>query len=167
MEEKFICKVAIKEEIAKKFDYEIKIHPGEEANWLEWKNMSLNMPDDKRITYFGILDGFVIVEGIAAISKDACQNSDKLVDEETAYLFAFRTNVEYRKQGYFSKLFKFMINDLKQRGYKKVTLGVEPTELENKQIYFHYGFNEHIKDDIEYEPDGTEVKVEYYGKKLY
>ena len=41
-----------------------------------------------------------------------------------------------------------MINDLKQRGYKKVTLGVEPTELENKQIYFHYGFNEHIKDDI-------------------
>ena len=59
-----------------------------------------------------------------------------------------------------------MIGDLKKRGYKKVTLGVEPSETKNKQIYFKYGFNEHIKNSKEVYPDGTEIDVEYYGKKL-
>ena len=35
---------------------------------------------------------------------------------------------------YFSKLFKFMIDDLKTRGYRKVTLGVEPNETKNVEI---------------------------------
>ena len=162
----YICKIASKEEIAKKFDYEISIHKEDEDNWIKWKEEALNIPDGKRIVYYGILDGKIICEATAAISKDACQNSDGLVDEKIAYLFAFRTNIEYRKQGYFSKLFNFMINDLKSREYTKVTLGVEPNELENKEIYFHYGFTEHIKDAIEYEPDGTAVDVEYYGKEI-
>ena len=59
-----------------------------------------------------------------------------------------------------------MLNDLKDRGYEKATLGVEPEHPENKEIYFHFGFTEHIKDGIEIEPDGTQVDVEYYGKKL-
>jgi len=73
---------------------------------------------------------------------------------------------EYQGQGYFSRLFKFMIEDLKSRGYEKVTLGVEPDETKNKSIYFNYGFNEHIKDSKEVYPDGTEIDVEYYGKSI-
>jgi hypothetical protein len=42
------------------------------------------------------LDDDVICEATAAISSDACENMEGLVDEKTAYLFAFRTNVEYR-----------------------------------------------------------------------
>ena len=30
----------------------------------------------------------------------------------------------------------------------------------------HYGFVEHIKNAKEVYPDGTEIDVEYYGKKL-
>ena len=59
-----------------------------------------------------------------------------------------------------------MIEGLKNRGYEKVTLGVEPEEMKNKEIYFKYGFNEHIKDSKEIYPDGTEIDVEYYRKSL-
>ena len=88
------------------------------------------------------------------------------MDEQTAYLSAFRTNKEYQGQGYFSRLFKFMIEDLKKRGYKKVTLGVEPTEEKNKAIYNKYGFTEHIKNAKEVYPNGITINVEYYGKSL-
>ena len=33
----YICKIASKEEIAKKFDYEISIHKEDEDNWIKWK----------------------------------------------------------------------------------------------------------------------------------
>ena len=59
-----------------------------------------------------------------------------------------------------------MIDDLRKRGIKKVTIGVEPTELKNKAIYNHYGFTEHIKDAKETYPDGTVIDVEYYRKTL-
>ena len=73
---------------------------------------------------------------------------------------------EYQGQGYFSKLFKYMIEDLKRKGYKRVTLGVETTEIKNKQIYNKYGFNNYIKADKETYPDGHEIEVEYYSKQL-
>ena len=59
-----------------------------------------------------------------------------------------------------------MIEDLKSKGYKRATLGVEPEEEKNKAIYFKYGFNKYIKNAKEYYPDGKEVEVEYYGKDL-
>ena len=93
-------------------------------------------------------------------------SGEDLVDDHTAYLTAFRTIEEYQGQGYFSKLFKFMINDLKSRGYTRVTLGVEPTELTNKAIYTKYGFTNFIKTAIEEYPDGTKTDVEYYYKDI-
>ena len=88
------------------------------------------------------------------------------MEKKDFYLHAIDFMKEYQGQGYFSKLFKFMIDDLEKRGYEKVTLGVEPEEEKNKEIYFKYGFNEHIKDSKEVYPDGTEIDVEYYGKLL-
>ncbi len=118
------------------------------------------------IPYYGLLDGKIICECTAALSPSIVLNSENLVDEKTAYLTAFRTISEYQGQGYFSKLFKFMIEDLKNRGYERVTLGVEPKEKKNKEIYFKYGFNEHIRNSKEVYPDGTEIDVEYYRKYL-
>ena len=116
--------------------------------------------------YYGILDGQIISEATAILDGTIAQNSAGLVDEKTVYLSAFRTITEYQGKGYFSKLFWFMLDDLKSRGYEKVTLGVEPAEVENKEIYFHYGFTEHIKNGVETYPDGTRIDVEYYGKIL-
>ena len=46
-----------------------------------------------------------------------------------------------------------MINDLKEKGYTKAIVGVEPKELINKEIYNHYGFTEYIKTSSELYPD--------------
>ncbi len=161
----YICKIATKEEILKQFDYEISIHPDNKKNWIAWKEECAKRPDGQTITYFGVLDGEVISEASASISKEATQNADNLIDDKTAYLFAFRTKKEYRSKGYFSILFKYMMEDLNNKGYTSLTVGVEPEEINNKAIYAHLGFTKHIKDGVEIDPDGAEVKVEYYRKE--
>ena len=163
----YACKIASLEEMNIKWDYEIA-HAGEDRNnWIIWKKSSIeHMLEGKALPYYGILDGKIISEATAILDGSIAQNSDGLVDEKTAYLSAFRTLEEYQGRGYFSKLFHFMLADLKSRGYEKVTLGVEPEEPENKQIYTHYGFTEHIKNGIERYPDGTVIDVEYYEKRI-
>ena len=164
---KYECKIASLGEMNRKWDYEID-HAGEDKeNWIIWKKSSIeHMQDGKSIPYYGILDGKIISEATAILDGIIAQNSEGLVDKKTAYLSAFRTVPLYQGKGYFSKLFWFMLEDLKSRGYEKVTLGVEPEETENKEIYFHYGFTEHIKNGVEVYPDGTQIDVEYYGKRI-
>lgn len=163
----YICKIATVEEMNTKWDYEISKATNDKDNWIIWKKQNIkNYKNGKIIPYYGILEGQIICEATAALTSDVVQNSDKLVDDTTVYLTAFRTNKEYEGKGYFSKLYKFMEEDLKNKGYTLLTLGVEPEEIRNKEIYNHYGFVEHIKNAKEVYPDGTEIDVEYYGKKL-
>ena len=108
----------------------------------------------------------IICEATAVLKPEYVQNGEGLADEHTAYLCAFRTNEAYRGQGYFSALMQFMLEDLRRKGYTKVTVGVEPEEETNRQIYDHWGFSEFIKSSRESYPDGTEIEVEYYGKRL-
>ncbi len=161
------CKIANEKEMNIKWDYEISIHDEDKSNWIIWKEKAIKcFKYGAQIPYYGLLDGKIICEATASLTPDIVQNGEGLVDDHTAYLTAFRTIEEYRGQGYFSKLFKFMINDLKSRGYTRVTLGVEPTELTNKTIYTKYGFTNFIKTAIEEYPDGTKTDVEYYYKDI-
>ena len=162
----YICKIATIEEMNKKWDYEISVAT-KKGNWIIWKEQNIkNYKNGKIIPYYGIINDQIICEATAVLTSDIVQNSNKLVDDTTAYLTAFRTNKEYEWKGYFSILYKFMEEDLKNKGYTVLTLGVEPEEIRNKEIYKHYGFVEHIKNAKEVYPDGTEIDVEYYGKKL-
>lgn len=164
--ENYVCKIAAIEEINEKWDYEISIAANKE-NWIVWKEQNIkNYINGKIIPYYGILDNRIICEATAALTRDIVQNSNGLVDDTTAYLTAFRTNKDYEGRGYFSKLYRFMEENLKSKGYTLLTLGVEPEETRNKEIYKHYGFVEHIKNAKEVYPDGMEIDVEYYGKKL-
>ncbi len=168
----YICKIANIEEIMTKMDYEISLYPSDKR-WELWKEEAKYFCEQrKRICYIGVLEGQIICEATAAISKDAAQNSEGLIDENTAYLFAFRTNEEYRGKGYFSKLYQFMEQDLNNRGYTRFTLGVEPKELQNLEIYKHLGFHKFIKEAYEEDPIVDEVTqpekilVHYYLKEL-
>lgn len=163
----YICKLASEEEMCKKWDYEIDLHPNE-SNWKIWKASAIErVKKGQSLAYYGILDGKIISEATALLDPQTVQNNIGLVDNESAYLSAFRTITEYRGKGYFSKLFRFMLNDLAQRGYKRVTLGVEPCETKNMQIYFSYGFTDFIKLAKETYPDGETIDVIYYGKNLF
>lgn len=163
----YICKIATVDEMNMKWDYEISKAINNKNNWIIWKEENIkNYENGKIIPYYGILDGQIICEATAALTSDIVQNSDKLVDATTAYLTAFRTNKEYEGKGYFSKLYKYMEEDLKNKGYTLLTLGVEPNEVRNYEIYCHYGFSEFIKSDVEVYPDGTKINVNYYGKRI-
>lgn len=163
----YLCKIASFEEMNRKWDYEIEHNINDARNWIIWKSHFLeNFKNDYIIPYYGILDGNIICEATAMLNSEVVQNSEGLVGNGVVYLSAFRTIEEYQGKGYFSKLMKFMLNDLKQRGIVRVTLGVEPAEETNKKIYAHYGFNEYIKSATEVYPDGTVIDVDYYGKNL-
>lgn len=164
--ETYVCKIASVDEMERKWNYEIKKHKG--PNWKIWKDESIErVRTGQSIAYYGIFEDKIICETTAMLDKNIVQNSDGLVDDKTAYLCAFRTIDKYQGKGCFSKLFQFMINDLKSRGYEKVTLGVEPNETDNLKIYQHLGFNKLIKSAQETYPDATIIDVDYYGMELY
>lgn len=157
----YICKIAAIDEMEAKWNYEIKKHKS--PNWRTWKAEAIErVRNGQSIVYYGVLNSKVICETTALFDENIVQNSDGLVDEKTVYLCAFRTIEKYQGKGYFSKLFQFMLDDLKNRGYEKVTLGVEPEETENIQMYKHLGFDEFIKSAQECYPDGTTIDVDYY-----
>lgn len=116
----------------------------------------------------GTLNDNIITEATAIINdKDLdMQNKDMLIDKDTAYLMGFRTNKIYQNKGYSSKLYNFLEQELKNRGFKYLTLGVEPCEVRNMQIYLNWGFNQFIKTDYEYYANGEKIMVNYYKKKL-
>ena len=167
MAELFICKIASPQKMKIKWEYEITQSGKDKENWIVWEKQSIeNYKLGYTIPYYGILKGIIICEATAIVSPKVVQNSTGLVDSHTVYLSAFRTINKFRGKGYFSKLFHFMIDDLRKKGFTKATLGVEPVEEKNKEIYAHYGFTEYIKSGKEYYPDGTVIDVEYYGKTI-
>ena len=92
----YICKIATIEEMNIKWDYEISIAINKKENWIVWKEQNIkNYQNGKIIPYYGILGGQIICETTAVLTSDIVQNSDKLVDDTTAYLTACRTNKEY------------------------------------------------------------------------
>lgn len=161
----YICKIASIDEVERKWNYEIKKHKN--SNWKIWKHESISrVKNGQSIVYYGVLNGEIICEATAMFDKSIVQNCEGLVDDKTVYLCAFRTVEKHQGKGYFSRLFQFMIDDLKRRGYKKVTLGVEPVEIDNLKIYQHLGFDTFIKSAQEIYPDGTVIDVDYYGMDL-
>ncbi len=163
----YVCKIASLEEMNRKWDYEIEHNDHDKRNWTVWKRHSMeNFQNGYIYPYYDILDGKIICEATAMLNPDIVQNSEGLVGDGAVYLSAFRTIAEYQGKGYFSKLIKFMLDDLKQKGFVRATLGVEPAEETNRKIYAHYGFTEYIKSAMETYPDGTVIDVDYYGKTL-
>lgn len=163
----YLCKIASLAEMNTKWDAEIARHEKDRANWLTWKKQNIeNFERGRILPYYGILDGKIICEATAMLCPDIVQNSAGLAGGHTVYLAAFRTVEPYQGQGYFSTLFRFMLDDLRQRGYTKATLGVEPADAKSKALYAHYGFTEAIRTGQETYPDGTVIGVEYYGKTL-
>ncbi len=162
----FLCRVPTIEDMEKKWDYEIS-NAEDPENWIAWKKKYISYFQNKySIPYYGFLNGKIICEATAMLNPDIVQNSENLVSLYTVYLCAFRTVSEYQGKGYFSKLFQYMIDDLRKRGFRRATLGVETDERKNREIYRHYGFTQYIKQAAEVYPDGSMIQVDYYAKNL-
>lgn len=171
----FICKIANRDELLKRWDYLIEIHPGNNK-WVEFKENALKHYDEKStISYLGFLNDEIICEATAYIKDSAfigdISKPSGLLSDSMAYLAAFRTNKEFEGKGYFSKLYSFIENDLKEKGYTELSLGVGPEEVRNIEIYFHLGYRNYIKTVIEHEPSKDdpskqEEVILFYKKKI-
>lgn len=172
----FICKVANRDELLKRWEYLVEIHPGNNK-WVEFKENALKHYDENStISYLGFLNNEIICEATAYIKDSAfigdISDPSGLLTDSMSYLAAFRTNKEYEGKGYFSKLYNFMENDLKSRGYTELSLGVGPEAVRNIEIYFHLGFRDYIKTVIEYEPSKDDLSKQeedvilFYKKKI-
>ena len=172
----FICKVATLEEITKRMDYLIETHPNNNLWVIAKENAIRGYNEKSKIMYIGILDNEIICEATAYIKEEAfvgdIENAEELISNNIVYLSAFRTNKEHENKGFFSKLFKYMENDLKEKGYTEMSLGVGIDENRNKEIYSHLGFENYIKTTTEYLPakdrnsKPIEEVVEFYYKKI-
>ena len=74
------------------------------------------------------------------------EDRDLADGESTAYLCAFRVNKEFRGQGLGSGLMAAALADLKERGFRNATIGVEPDEPQNIRLYRRLGFTRKVKD---------------------
>ncbi|MBR2810921.1 MAG: GNAT family N-acetyltransferase, partial [Solobacterium sp.] len=61
-----------------------------------------------------------------------------------ACLCAFRVMKEYRGQGYGRRLMDAAVRDLKARGFRYATIGVD--DVENEKLYRHMGFATKVRD---------------------
>ena len=167
MKDRYVCKIASLEEMNRKWDDEIQRHVLDRANWILWKEEALqNAEIGNSIPYYGLLNGEIVCEETAMINPEAVQNSAGLVGDRTVYLCAFRTVKHLQGKGFFSALLRFMLNDLKNRGFEKATLGVETADEKSRKMYAHFGFTDYIKSAKEIFPDGTGIDVDYYSKSL-
>ena len=163
----YVCAVATSEQMEQKWEYEIGRHPSERKNWTGWKEEAVRgFLEGKAIPYYGVLHGEVICEATAVISPDAVRHGEGLVGGGAVYLCAFRTNEPCRGKGYFSRLFAFMLDDLRKRGYRTATLGVEVGDRKNRAIYTHYGFTRYIRTENDVYPDGSVITAEYFAREI-
>ena len=172
----YLCRIASRDDLIRRWEYLVRIHPGDHR-WAGFRESALKHYDEKStISYLGFLGDEIICEATAYVDNAAflgdIHDPSGLLSDTMSYLAAFRTNREYEGQGYFSRLYAFVENDLKQRGYTELSVGVGPDSVRNIQIYFHLGFTDYIKTVIEYEPsaDDPSVQVEdvvvFYKKKI-
>ena len=159
----YICKTAAREELVRRWEYLIRVNAGD-RRWVRFREDALRHFDVKStISYLGILDGEIICEATAVLKESALlgdiSDPSGLLNESMCYLVAFRTNPEQEGKGYFRRLFDYLENDLRQRGYTGLSLGVGPESVRNMEIYFHLGFREYIKTVIRYGPSGKDPSV--------
>ena len=75
--------------------------------------------------------------------------------KDTAYLCAFRVKKEYRGRGLGTCLMEKALGELKENGFCRATIGVEPGEKANLRLYGRLGFKEKIK-ECHYDPCGLD-----------
>ena len=148
-------------------NYECKVASPKEVLEHDNKYLSEGVKSKEVIVYYGYLDNEIITEGRAYLLVDGRESLDyDLLDKNMASLSGFKTKLEYQNRGYFSKLFKFVLEDLKKRGITEVTLGVEKDNERNMNMYKKWGFDNFIKESLWQDKNGKSKDIMWISKKL-
>lgn len=134
-----------------RWDINIANNPGDNR-WVDWKTATIQKNKTGEIKTFIVLyNNEPIGEGTLIFSSDSVE------------INGLRVEKQYEGKGHISKLVKVMEQYAKDEGYKTATIGVEPAETRNMQIYFHWGYDTFVK--IEYFEEEEEHGL-IYSKEL-
>lgn len=134
-----IIRKILKEEFIKLKD----LFPGNEELWIKYSKQRLKQFDNKEIDVYVIEDinEFIGELTVNYISYDLLSET---IPNIRVYFEAFRIDKKYQGKGLGKKLIEYTINDLKEKGFKEFTIGVEEDNERAKHIYFKYGFTKAI-----------------------
>lgn len=138
-------------------------NPGDDR-WKRWKDEYISYNKSGMAATFGVLsDGMPVGEGTLLFSADckAVSGRSALANKTTANINALRINKEYEGKGYISALIRMMERYAAEKGYTRLTIGVEAKETRTLAIYLHWGYTEFVMSEI----DEGEL-VLYFAKGL-
>ena len=153
-----IIKKILKEEFVKLKE----MFPGNEELWIKYKDQRLKQLEDKEIDIYVIEEEEKFI-GEITVNYISHELLTETIPNIRVYFEAFRINRKYQGKGLGQKLIEYTINDLKEKGFKEFTIGVEEDNEKAKHIYFKYGFIEAIDYGKGDEFDPTEYTL--YLKK--
>ena len=116
------------------------------------------------IKYVGLLDNNIVS---SLIANTNVEETKKGIDGKyIVYINQFNTKEEYRNKGYFSKLLKYALEDLKNKGFKMATLGVNSERKKLIEFYKSYGFDDYYGNMLYTNESGEQELINYYANKL-
>lgn len=168
MENNVEVRIASVEEIEAWWDKKIKKTPSNLA-YKKWKENFVegNKCGDRK-TFFAFDNGKYIGQGTLLL-----KSADKiLTGQGRAEIIKLELLPKYRGKGISTKIYRAIEEFAKKNKIKMLTIGVEPCEIRNMQIYFHWGFTQFLQCVTETYPpkaegeEGENITVLCYGKKI-
>lgn len=132
-----IIRKILKEEFVKLKE----MFPGNEELWIKYKDQRLKQLEDKEIDIYVIEEEEKFI-GEITVNYISHELLTETIPNIRVYFEAFRINRKYQGKGLGQKLIEYTINDLKEKGFKEFTIGVEEDNQKAKHIYFKYGFTQ-------------------------
>lgn len=141
----------------------------DDHSWVVWKNCFLEEnANGKRKTFFAFENKKFVGQGTLLFESD-----DKVMTGNgKAEIIKLEIEKEYRGKGFATKIYQTIKDYAKSAKINTLTIGVEPCEVKNIQIYFHWGFTNFLQCTKETYPpknkngEGQTITVLCYSQKI-
>lgn len=129
-------RIATNKELCAWWDKKIEKQPNNPA-YKEWKkNFVQGNLEGKRKTFFVFENNCYVGQGTILLQSD-----DKVMTGEgKAEIIKLEIDCQHRGKGIATKIYSAIEKYAKENNIHTLTIGVEPCEVRNMQIYFHWGF---------------------------
>lgn len=144
-------RIATEKELENWWDGKIEQNPNDNS-YRVWKDAFVKGNKiGERKTFFVFDHGKYIGQGTIVLKG---QDKD-MIGSGRAEIIKLEIIPEQRGKGVATKIYNEIKDFAKQNGIDTLTIGVEPCEIKNMQIYFHWGFTDFIKVTTEEYPPKT------------
>ncbi len=168
MKNEIEVRLATIEEVEDWWNKKISKSPKDMA-YKKWKeNFVEGNKNGLRKTFFAFENGKYIGQGTLLLES----NDKVLTGKGKAEIIKLEILPKYRGRGIATRIFQEIEKLAKKMKIKMLTIGVEPCEVKNMQIYFHWGFTQFLQCISETYPPkaegekGETITVLCYGKKI-